>query len=300
MSFVVNISGLLTKFHKQSIQPPYQHMQANVDAAQSLLAALSGHLPPQNDLTKLKADIATLINTAQADLSRAPFDSGVQQRLKALQDLQVIVQSQQLPPDAIAAIKTQVASLSSVPRPAIRSPVMQPKPVEYPSWQPRQDVQIPNNLASFLNGYVHPPPSSSTQASSVPPTGPPSFAPGSLEALLSGTVNRHNASNSLPRQVLSDQAVPNASQAQSLIDAVRAAGLAAPFNQPNHSHLQSHLQHPPASNSAQSATDLLASLANLPNLNNLLSTVAMNPHQPDNALRPPRPRLALSQANLKG
>ena len=91
---------------QQGVQMPGQ--QSNADLARAIISRL-GQPHQSTDLSKLQEDINSLILQSQADFARNPFDQAVQQKLKALLDLQNVVKTQQLPSDAINAIKAQVA-----------------------------------------------------------------------------------------------------------------------------------------------------------------------------------------------
>ncbi|PTD08184.1 ATPase WRNIP1 C26H5.02c [Fusarium culmorum] len=88
----------------------------------------------------LSNDIRNLIVTTQAEASRNPHDHGVQTRLRALHDLQVVVNSTSLPPDQLELIKNKVTELAAVnmmapltQRPAPTPPVpVQARPIPMP------------------------------------------------------------------------------------------------------------------------------------------------------------------------
>jgi pre-mRNA cleavage complex 2 protein Pcf11 len=97
----------------------------------------------------LNSDIANLIAASKVEFAQNPYDGSIQTRLKALLDLQSILQSQTLPPDQIALIKDQVAQLSitAKPQPPPTPVVPPPAPVivsQPPAQQP--------TLASLLGG----------------------------------------------------------------------------------------------------------------------------------------------------
>ncbi|KAF2154736.1 hypothetical protein K461DRAFT_291655 [Myriangium duriaei CBS 260.36] len=268
-------------------QPPIQ-------IPPSLLAALSKPLPLQDDSAKLNADIENLINTAKVDFATNPFDNSIQQRLKALLDLQMIMKTQQLPPDALNAIKAQVSSLSAASRPAATPANFTPQPAPQP-WQPPNAAPAPiHTPQNLLHAFQPPPPPQ--------PGALPAFAPGALEALLASTANGQKPSTPTLRQALPNMtnlpippipngtaAPPNNSQAQNLIDALKAAGLASSTHTPNPPPIAQPPQPP-----AQSAADLLKSLSGLPGFGNLPI--------PQTGIPPPpslRARIPLSQASLK-
>ena len=87
-------------------------MPSNLQQELSLVGAFTPNYTTSDDFRNLSQDVEQLILTAKADFARNPLDTGTQQKLKALLDLQTILTSQQLPPDAIRLIKEQVALLS--------------------------------------------------------------------------------------------------------------------------------------------------------------------------------------------
>ncbi|PNS13893.1 hypothetical protein CAC42_1384 [Sphaceloma murrayae] len=285
---------------------PYQAQnvpQPTAQLAQSLLAAL-GRPPPQDDTARLNGDIENLISTAKSDFSRNPFDTSIQQRLKALLDLQTIMKTQQLPPQALEAIRTQVASLS-----AARPPSVQPS---YSS-QPPAATPVPNYTAPNLAQLLQRPPSAQPQGTSAMP----SFAPGALEALLASATNGQKPSTPQLRQAMPDLAnlpvpphqtngappPPQAAQAQSLLDALRGAGLTTSTHTPNLPPPPFVPPPPPtstASSSTPSAADLLKSLSSNPLLAHL-ATPLPPPGFPPPPTAPTtiKPRVPLSQSLLK-
>lgn len=80
----------------------------------------------------------------------------MQQRLKALLDLQSILQRQQLPQEQLKLIRDQVSQLAPVPKvvpqptPSL-PPVAPTPPVATPPTQPVSNPSIPPNLQSLLN-----------------------------------------------------------------------------------------------------------------------------------------------------
>lgn len=82
----------------------------------------------ENSIARLNSDIDKLITTSKAEWAQNPYDNSIGTRLKALLDLQTILQSQQLPPDQIALIKDQVDQLSIASQPASK-PQLPPAPV---------------------------------------------------------------------------------------------------------------------------------------------------------------------------
>lgn len=79
----------------------------------------------------LNDDIRRLITAFQAQIARTPHDPSIQTRLKALVDLQTILQTQNLPQDQLVLVKNQIADLAVT----IRAPPLQtstPTPVPHP------------------------------------------------------------------------------------------------------------------------------------------------------------------------
>ncbi|RQM06731.1 hypothetical protein DH86_00003957, partial [Scytalidium sp. 3C] len=61
-----------------------------------------GYHGQEPSIDALNSDISNLITVSKADFAQNPWDSSIQTRLKALLDLQTILQSQKLPPEQIA------------------------------------------------------------------------------------------------------------------------------------------------------------------------------------------------------
>jgi len=120
----------------------------------------------------LHSDITSLIETAKKRFAENPFDEEGQKRLKALLDLQAIIQSQQLAPTQLAMVKDQLYKLAnpSPPPPPVPMPQIPPVPVSMPSQQ-----SLAQLLAAQLQGLV---PTPSAPISQIPqiipqPTPPP-------------------------------------------------------------------------------------------------------------------------------
>lgn len=208
------------------------------------IRSLSALLRPQEpDSNKLKADIEGLIVSFRAEFARSPFDTNVQSKLKALLDLQALVNTQTLPPQAMDAIKAQVSALQATQArstPVLGNASFMP-PQSAPQWQaPTPVAQTPFQpppLAQAAQTYAPPP--------SVQPAVPaiPNFAPGVLEQLLKSTASAQNPGTpTLPAALPNLQHLPILPPAPSprpaaatpapappagnaLLDALRAAGL---------------------------------------------------------------------------
>ena len=97
----------------------------------------------------MNSDIANLIAGSKTEFAQNPYDGSIQTRLKALLDLQSILQKQKLPPDQIALIRDQVKqlSISAKPQPPPTPVVPPPAPVKV-----SQTSAQPPTLASLLGG----------------------------------------------------------------------------------------------------------------------------------------------------
>jgi pre-mRNA cleavage complex 2 protein Pcf11 len=114
------------------------------------------------DLSALNRDIESLITTARTEFANNPLDFAIQQRLKALLDLQGILQRQELPQEQLKLVRDQVSALAPTSRPA------------------SQLSSLPSGLPALLN-TAGPPPSVST---------PPSHAiPQATQPNLQGLLN---------------------------------------------------------------------------------------------------------------
>ena len=69
---------------------------------------------PGISVETLSSDIQNLIHAMKAEFSQNPHDTSVQTRLKALLDLQGVMQSTNLPPDQLELIKNKVTELAAV------------------------------------------------------------------------------------------------------------------------------------------------------------------------------------------
>ncbi|KAI9670144.1 MAG: hypothetical protein M1817_004481 [Caeruleum heppii] len=97
----------------------------------------------------LMGDIINLIASARLEFATNPYDSAVQQRLKALLDLQTIVQTQALPPGQLRLIKDQVAQLSRDSAPLLPSTQPVTTPAVPQVSQASSRLQPPQHNASL-------------------------------------------------------------------------------------------------------------------------------------------------------
>lgn len=136
----------------------------------------------------MNRDIETLITAARNDFANNPLDISVQQRLKALLDLQSILQRQELTQDQLKLVRDQVSALapasqSVVPisqpvppsMPVVSAPSV-PTPPAQPISQPLQQLLTPGTLAGLIKA---------TAARQQQPTPPPQIPTGLLQVVTS-------------------------------------------------------------------------------------------------------------------
>lgn len=82
----------------------YQHQQHQLGSFGVPQAGIS--------IDALKDDIHKLIGASQAQIAHSPHDPSIQTRLKALMDLQTILQTQNLPQDQLVLVKNRIAELA--------------------------------------------------------------------------------------------------------------------------------------------------------------------------------------------
>lgn len=124
--------------------------------------------PAPISIESLNNDIASLIVATKADFAQSPYDASIQTRLKALLDLQGILQRQNLPQDQLVLIKDQVASLAVNMRPAAAAAA--------PSTAHGAIQTLPHHRPT--------PPPQSMGAAAAPPPAVAAQAPVTIDALL--------------------------------------------------------------------------------------------------------------------
>lgn len=196
------------------------------------------------DLETIKADLAKLILSTKTAWALDANDTSIQQKLKALLDLETILKTQTLPPQQLQAVRNQIQALSpppaaqptfapsaSVPPPVIQSPQQAATPTfPLPPFPP---ASTPVNLAQILANAqaanplnpAPPPPNptpsladilrrvSSPMQSSFTPTAAPPFVPP-------------------PLPIAGHQPAPAATQAPIPAPTTNLAELLAQFNKP--------------------------------------------------------------------
>ncbi|KJZ78793.1 hypothetical protein HIM_01566 [Hirsutella minnesotensis 3608] len=220
-------------------QPHVQHGVAAPSPFQPPLAGPYGPgpaAPAGISVETLSNDIQNLIVAMRAEFSQNPHDASVQNRLRALLDLQGVVQRTSLPPDQLELIKNKVTELAAVTM----------RPSAAPSSAQNQTIVPPSALAA-LAGLSHPStvtPSQAPASSPVPAHGSSGQAPVTLDSLLgpgalAALMSRQSATpqNSTPNPpyaqsairspppVQAEQPRPPSQNPLSLLDQLRQAGM---------------------------------------------------------------------------
>ncbi|QKX64318.1 uncharacterized protein TRUGW13939_11492 [Talaromyces rugulosus] len=169
------------------------------------------------DLGALHRDIEGLIMNARSDFANNPLDFAIQQRLKALLDLQGILQRQQLPQEQLKLVRDQVSALAPAPKPAS---------------QPL--ANFPQTLPAYPPPAAPTPPSQAVQQALSQPNLAALLNPTTLASLIKTTANRQQAtpppaaanilSQVQPASTPQPSATPIASE-NPLIASLRARGL---------------------------------------------------------------------------
>ncbi|KKA16784.1 mRNA cleavage factor complex component Pcf11 [Rasamsonia emersonii CBS 393.64] len=177
------------------------------------------------DLGALHRDIESLISTARTDFANNPLDVAVQQRLKALLDLQGILQRQELPQDQLKLVRDQVSALAPASRPVSQPP-----------------SNFPQNLSAVPTTAGHPqaiptPPTQAIPQQTPQPNLQQLLNPGTLAELIKATANRQQptpppAANIHPQVQQTSTPQPSAATPatpeSTLIANLRARGLLPP------------------------------------------------------------------------
>lgn len=199
----------------------------------------AGNYPPGNaglSVDKLNNDIQNLIVATKTEFSQNPHDASIQTRLKALLDLQGVVQSTSLPPDQLELIKNKVTELAAV------------------TFKPNA-AQEPLTASSLLQNLGHllpvsqaptPPPAGNAGHATAPVSLDSLLGQGALAALMSrtGSNSQNSTPNPPPNQAAVrspppariDQPQPQAggpNNAMSLLERLRQAGMLPPTSAPN-------------------------------------------------------------------
>jgi pre-mRNA cleavage complex 2 protein Pcf11 len=161
------------------------------------------------DLSTLNRDVEVLIAAARNEFANNPLDPSIQQRLKALLDLQGIMQRQQLTQEQLKLVRDQVSALAPKPIPASQpasshtpitsTPAITTPPVVQSFSQPLQQLLNPGTLAELIKAT----------AARQQPTPPPQIPPALQQMPLT---------SSTPQ-------IPTSAPENPLIAALRAKGL---------------------------------------------------------------------------
>jgi pre-mRNA cleavage complex 2 protein Pcf11 len=211
--------------------PPYQQPAAG---------PVYGAPQPGISIDKLKDDVQQLIVAEKAEFAQDPLDTSKQTRLKALLDLQTIIQSQDMPQDQLMIIRDRVAELAVKFRPqlpvtagpaggGVAAPNNVYPGVSYtntptPPVVSQQSTPVPPAAAAVVAAALGRPPSA---ASAPPATGggvsiDSLFGQGALAALISGTARK----SATPQQTPTPQPPPPA-PAPAPVPAIGPAAAAA-------------------------------------------------------------------------
>ncbi|KAL2128255.1 hypothetical protein VTI74DRAFT_9443 [Chaetomium olivicolor] len=225
--------------------PPYQQPAGPVYGAPQ----------PGISIDKLKDDIQQLIVAEKAEFAQDPLDTSKQTRLKALLDLQTIIQSQDMPQDQLMIIRDRVAELAVNIRRQPQPPVSAAGPAavsaapstgRYPGAAipfthtptppvvSQQPTPVPQSAAAVIAAALGRPPSTAAPA---PPPAPGGvsidslFGQGALATLLGGVRN-----SATPQQTPTPQppaAVPAPASAPApVLGPAAAAAIAAALRSP--------------------------------------------------------------------
>lgn len=209
--------------HTPTPQPQAQAQQFSYSSAQSLqsllqsaAANLAPSLPPVDSLGTLKNDISSLIESVQRRFSENIHDPEIRMKLHALFELQKIVEREQLAPDQIALIRSQLSSMSISNSPAPAPPPAPPASVPAPVGTP---------LAAFLQS-VSAGPSVPAPAPSATPI--PNLSTAALAELLKSTLTGGASSLPLPPPPPPPQPLSISSSTYPSIPAIPPVNAAAP------------------------------------------------------------------------
>ncbi|KAL8690039.1 MAG: hypothetical protein Q9218_004424 [Villophora microphyllina] len=153
--------GIITLTSSQ--RPPYPDYNQNPPAQPTPPIYQAPYQPPNpyasqpsplQDLSSILQEIEHLIFTTKHEFAARHWDTGLQIKLKALLDLQLLLKNQRLLPHQIQQVRDQVTELVQTSQPAPRATALPPVPMSLPDPAP---TPIPSSYAA--------PPSSITQPS---------------------------------------------------------------------------------------------------------------------------------------
>ncbi|KAK1064846.1 mRNA 3' end processing factor [Friedmanniomyces endolithicus] len=154
---------------------------------------------PPVDVGILKADISSLISRLQARFAANTSDQSLITQLKALLDLQTIVNAGVVTGSSLQEVRNKVTALAAS-APPVLAPTPQPIP-STPQWQPPQPIPLQYQAPTPLpQPYSYQPPQSvalpfmQQPAPATPLVAPPIFAPGALNDLQALLMNGNKPS----------------------------------------------------------------------------------------------------------
>ncbi|KAK4156675.1 protein PCF11 [Chaetomidium leptoderma] len=196
---------------------------------------------PGISIDKLKDDVQQLIVAEKAEFAQDPLDTSKQTRLKALLDLQTIIQSQDMPQDQLMIIRDRVAELAVNIRPqppvaatnatypgapyttAPTTPVVSQQPTPVPSAAAAAAV-VAAALGRPPSAAAAPPPQPAAGGVSIDSI----FGQGALAALISGAARK----SVTPQQQQALTQSPPPPSAAAGISPAAAAAIAAALRSP--------------------------------------------------------------------
>ncbi|KAK4135573.1 hypothetical protein BT67DRAFT_376156 [Trichocladium antarcticum] len=217
--------------------PPYQQPAGR---------EVYGAPQPGISIDKLKDDIQHLIVAEKAEFAQDPLDTSKQTRLKALLDLQTIIQSRDMPQDQLMIIRNRVAELAVNMRPqpqlppaataahvaAVAAPNTIHGAIPYTTYTPtppvvvQQPNPIPPAAAAAIAAALGRPPSAPSAPTATPAPAASGgslsidslFGQGALAALLAGGARK----SVTPRQTHTPQPPPAVPPPAASITALRS------------------------------------------------------------------------------
>jgi pre-mRNA cleavage complex 2 protein Pcf11 len=190
----------------------------------------------------LSSDIQNMIVATKAEASLSPHDASVQTKLRALLDLQGIVQSQSLPQDQLELIKNEVTKLAGVklgPQNSSSTAILTHTPPPPAAAAQQQQQFVPPPAPSSVTPSPAPPAAAGQQGSLTLDS---LLGAGALATLMGRTSSQNstpNPPNAAIRSPQPAQATPYAAPpAQppttlSLVEQLRLAGLIQPTTPTN-------------------------------------------------------------------
>ncbi|KAI9699285.1 MAG: hypothetical protein M1836_002895 [Candelina mexicana] len=224
--------------HSNHQAPPQQYPPVDLLApstpAQPVQQASSyaGYPQPSVSVDTLSEDLTKVIADARVEFAANPYHSPIQIKLKALLDLQSIIQKQQLAPDQMLQIKEQITQMAANPT----QPVQTLRGTAIADFQPQTQPHLPPQLSQ---GYQPPP--LQTPEPYQPPI-QPIFSQNALAQLLAATAKAQPLTPPPPRPALpaplpveptfstsAAQATTVPLNENSLVASLRAAGMLPPL-----------------------------------------------------------------------